>query len=480
MKNLKKSIAVLFAILVMVSCSTGVMNEGRLDVEGLDTVNSGISASSGEVKEGYIRIGDYIEKISYVTIDGINLYEGDIEISDSDIYPTAEAAQSRALVRTKHLWPNKTVYYQISSEVYNVDIIREAISIVQTEANIDFIEDIGPKGFILFIPSPYSWSSSKLGHRGGMQELRLAKGATTGTAIHEIMHALGVHHEQSRGDRDQYVTIHYDNIKSGFVHNFEKHSGPYYYDIGGFDFDSIMLYSSFACSKNDKPTITKKGGATFRVNRKAMSRGDIQGLKILYPEEAGRRFDAALNHPTSPNIIYFFKGDKYYKYDFNRDRIIGNHKISYGWSGIPDNIDAAVNHPADENIIYFFKGNKYYLYDFKKDRVIRTSLISDGFHGIPDNIDAAVNHSSSRDIIHFFKGVAYYRYDLRKNEIQKLNYIKMVWDKIPDFLSAAVKHPARSCETYFFMDDKYYKYDTDKDRLMSGYPAEISIGWLGF
>ena len=34
-----------------------------------------------------------------------------------------------------------------------------------------------------------------------------------GTVQHETLHALGTHHEQVRTDRDQYVTIHEDNIE---------------------------------------------------------------------------------------------------------------------------------------------------------------------------------------------------------------------------------------------------------------------------
>lgn len=40
-------------------------------------------------------------------------------------------------------------------------------------------------------------------------------GCKKGVVIHEFLHALGFLHEQSRPDRDDHVTIHFENIRRG-------------------------------------------------------------------------------------------------------------------------------------------------------------------------------------------------------------------------------------------------------------------------
>lgn len=53
--------------------------------------------------------------------------------------------------------------------------------------------------------------------------------------------------------------------------------------MGGFDFSSIMLYSSYAFAiDSQKPTMTKKDGSTFVGQRNGLSDGDRRFPNYFY------------------------------------------------------------------------------------------------------------------------------------------------------------------------------------------------------
>ncbi|WP_425145340.1 M12 family metallopeptidase [Deinococcus sp.] len=86
---------------------------------------------------------------------------------------------------------------------------------------------------------------SPIGLQDGRQQLNLdiAGCQDKGRAIHEILHALGMMHEQSRPDRDNYITINNSNLTPLGVQNI----GFKYWDRDmtehtPFDFGSIMMY----------------------------------------------------------------------------------------------------------------------------------------------------------------------------------------------------------------------------------------------
>ena len=98
---------------------------------------------------------------------------------------------------------------------------------------------------------------SKLGFMGNAQQLNLQVPMKThkdgclarnGTAVHEIMHALGFYHEQSRLDRDRYITVVEKNILNKKIKQFRKR--PYQHTLRTpYDLCSIMHYRLHAFSK---------------------------------------------------------------------------------------------------------------------------------------------------------------------------------------------------------------------------------------
>ena len=77
------------------------------------------------------------------------------------------------------------------------------------------------------------------------------------TIIHEFIHALGFYHEQNRPDRDDYITIIWDNIYEVQQYNFKRHYTSLTFNVP-YDGKSIMHYRPRAWSKNGLNTIESK------------------------------------------------------------------------------------------------------------------------------------------------------------------------------------------------------------------------------
>ena len=121
---------------------------------------------------------------------------------------------------------------------------------------------------------------------------------------------LGFFHEHTRTDRDDYVTIEWDNIPQDWVHNFYKCDKRYggCNDLNvGYDYGSIMHYGRMLMGKHlynkhghwtieidsfnllvmqyifsGKTAIRSKRMGVSMGQRKRMSRLDIQGIKEYY------------------------------------------------------------------------------------------------------------------------------------------------------------------------------------------------------
>lgn len=107
-----------------------------------------------------------------------------------------------------------------------------------------------------------------------------------GTVAHELIHALGFWHEQSRPDRDQYVRILYQNIIPGQEYNFNKQSWSSAQQLNtAYDYDSIMHYDPKEFSKNGYNTIEPLRAGVNLVNaayKNSLSSIDVAEIRRYY------------------------------------------------------------------------------------------------------------------------------------------------------------------------------------------------------
>ena len=186
-------------------------------------------------------------------------------------------------------WAMVRYTYGNNLSSYQKSRIADAIRYIESETNARFYNATGkptrdPKwGFdypyVEFMSSDVN--NSHVGRIGGRQVINLYN-FDRGTIVHEICHALGMFHEQSRADRDTYINVHYGNIQPGKRSNFNKETRNYYI-MGAFDFNSVMLYSSYNSFAIDysKPTMTKKDGTAFYDNN-GLSEWDRRFINTFY------------------------------------------------------------------------------------------------------------------------------------------------------------------------------------------------------
>jgi len=192
-------------------------------------------------------------------------------------------------------------------------------------------------------------------------------------------------------------------------------------------------------------------------------------------------FDAALNGGGPfAGKCYFFKGNKYIRYDWASDKADAGYplKIADQWKGMPagftGSFDAAINGQGPfAGKCYFFKGDKYIRYDWSADKVDPgyPASIATYWKGLPtgfkSNFDAVINGGGPwAGKCYFFKGDSYVRYDWAADKTDP-GYPKKIadyWHALPagftsNFDAAVEGGKQFSGKGYFFKGDSYVRYN---------------------
>ena len=219
--------------------------------------------------------------VEFEIIDGLAIAFGDVLLGQPD---TAEVLRKGyAQPPTPQTWPSETIAYAISSDLSEPERVIEALEYFHEHTPVRFVPLSNQKEAIIFEPGN-EHCYSYLGRTGGHQPIVLSNKCYRNEIIHEIMHALGFIHEQSRTDRDQYVDVLWQNIDEKFHAQFHKAPEELMKPIRGsaFDYTSIMLYAPEAFAHPGQVSMRSKTSTPVAPQKQGLSEHDITRIKALF------------------------------------------------------------------------------------------------------------------------------------------------------------------------------------------------------
>ena len=223
-------------------------------------------------------------------------------------------------------WPNAVVpfYFSGSWTAAQKQVVYDAMAGYSDNSRLCFIERASAS-YVLKI-SKFADNDDCIGGSSTMGYVRtpyidLKESAINHEVVtHELGHTVGMGHEHARSDRDNYITINYNNIKPSYRSYYDKAYNLTFQT--GYDIYSIMHYKSTTICNEllYDPTIpvltTKNGGY---IHNTVLSIGDILTVQKLYGSATQALFSVTYRSATADEPVLWnvtrndFSGEVYKK-----------------------------------------------------------------------------------------------------------------------------------------------------------------------